>query len=52
MASVTKELHGRGIDAHFYAYLAEDWRMIKTGFERWLSEENQTPGGQKERLEV
>lgn len=39
-------------DTAWYSITDDEWPAVAAGFERWLSEENQQPGGQVESLEV
>lgn len=39
-------------DTAWYSITDEEWPQVAAGFERWLSEENQRPGGQVETLET
>lgn len=38
-------------DTAWYSITDEEWPQVAAGFERWLSEENQRPGGQIDKLE-
>jgi hypothetical protein len=37
---------GQNRDTAWYSLLDSEWPAIRAGFERWLSEENQSAGGQ------
>lgn len=39
-------------DTAWYSITDEEWPAVAAGFERWLSEENQRPGGQLKTLEA
>jgi hypothetical protein len=41
---------GRNRDTAYFAIMDEQWPMIESGFEIWLSEANQTASGQVKTL--
>jgi hypothetical protein len=43
---------GMNRDTAWYSIIDSEWPAIEAGFERWLAEDNQQPGGQLKTLEA